>query len=461
MGGCRPGPINHNPLSSFNPSRTPGPLGCNDAADPSCLTVRGNTPGCLGINDDAAFDASRMIDPMDFDFLLRHHISKGRHPLVESTQLVHLDGGPAPRGKDHREHRYWENDAIWSVAGAIVFRVSNLSEDVDGSERAYHPPTDASWNGYGPNSGLAKDSLANAVGVPGVTTYAHSKDEKDWALTAGCQVFRDYHKAKILEAKVGAASKAAGGNPAAADKATQEAKAAQTELDKIYKNNKITKLSELEAKTKTAVCVLYVDGRSKADSQADWSHVKSWAGIHVDGTHKPILRASGPNKGFYIPKITPGWANADKHPWVVRNHPQDNYGVNLTNSAVVIKNGDSPSIAYGMVGDVGPKGHLGEVSRKMIDDLGFSGASPAGDYILIQFPQKVSDADIAREKDVNAIRRDAQAAFEAWTWQGRSGLTLVQELFPTPATYHRALNDYAKAKQYLNVYVDHMALKLK
>lgn len=461
MGGRRPGPTNHNPFSLLNPSRTPGPLGCNDAADPNCLTVRGDTPGSLGINDDAAFDAARMIDRIDFDFLVRHHISKGKHPRVESTQLVHLDGGLMPPSKDHKQHHYWENDAIWRVADAIVFRVSSLSEDVDGSERAYHPPTDASWNGYGPHSGLAKDSLANAVGIPGVTTYAHSKHEKDWALTAGCQVFRDLHKAKALEAKVAAASKATGGNPAAADKAAQEAKAAQTDLDKIYKENKVSKLSELEDKSKTAVCVLYVDGRSKADSQADWSHVKKWAGIQVDGTGKPIIRDSGLNKGFYIPRITPGWANADKHPWVVRNHPQETFGVHLTNSAVVIKNGDPPTVAYGMVGDSGPSGHLGEVSRKMIDDLRISGDPPVDDYILVQFPQKVSDAETARPKDLGTIRSDAQAAFEAWTWEGHSGLALIQELFPTAERYHRALKDFANAKQYMNVYVDQMILKLK
>jgi hypothetical protein len=450
MGGCRPGPTNHNPFARFAAPRTPGPLGCNDAADPGTLTSRGDTPGSLGLNDDAAYDVSRMVDPMDFDYLVRHHESKSH--LVESVELsdLHL--------KD--KHGLWNKVSIWGVAGAIVFRISNLAEDLDGSPRAYHPPTDASWNGYG--HGLGKDSLANAVGNPGVTKYAHSKKEEDWALTAGCQLFRDLHKAKGLEPKAAAAQPAAGKPPApnqaGADKAAKDAKDA---LDAIFKKYGVTKLSDLEAKSKSAVCVLYVDGRAKKDSQDDWGHVVHWAGIQTDKSGKPIVRNSGPNNGFYIPAITPGWADAEKHPWVVLNAPEDEFGLKLTNSAVVIKNGEQPTIAYGMVADVGPKGHLGEVSRKMMDDLGFPGATPSGDYIVVLFPNKVSAADIAKEKELSAIQNDAKASFEAWTWEGRSGMELIKELFPTPDRYHQVQKDFANAKKYLNVHVDNLMLKLK
>lgn len=437
MGGCRPGPTNHNPLSRFTAPRTPGPLGCNDAADPGTLTFRGETPGSLGINDDAEYDVTRMVDPMDFDYLVRHHEFKSH--LVESVRLsdLHL--------KD--KHGLWNNVSIWGVAGAIVFRVSNLSEDLDGSARAYHPPTDASWNGYG--HGLGKDSLANAVGNPGVTKYAHSKKEEDWALTAGCQLFRDLHKARGLETK------------AAADQAAKETKDAKSALDAIFKKYGVTKLSELAAKSESAVCVLYVDGRPKKDSQDDWRHVVHWAGIKTDKSGKPIVRTSGSDTGFYIPAITPDWADAEKHPWVVLNSPEDQFGVKLTNSAVVIKNGESASIAYGMVGDIGPKGHLGEVSRKMIDELGFTGAAPSGDYIVVLFPENVSKADIAKEKQLSAIQSDAKAKFEAWTWEGRSGVELIKELFPTPTQYHRVQKDFANAKRYLTSHIDHLMLQLK
>jgi hypothetical protein len=454
MGGRRPGPTNHNPFSRFTAPRTPGPLGRNDAADPDTLTSRGDTPGSLGLNDDAAYDVTRMLDPLDFDYLVRHHESKSH--LVESVRLsdLHL--------KD--KHRLWNRLNIWGVAGAIVFRVSNLSEDLDGSAHAYHPPTDASWNGYG--HGLGKDSLANAVGNPGVTKYAHSKKEEDWALTAGCQLFRDLHKAKGLEPKAAAAAQPAAGktpapNQASADKAAKEAKDAKDALDAIFKKYGVTKLSDLEAKSKSAVCVLYVDGRAKKDSQDDWSKVVHWAGIKTDKSGNPIVRASGPNTGFYIPAITPGWADAEKHPWVVLNPPEDQFGLKLTNSAVVIKNGESPSIAYGMVADVGPAGHLGEVSRKMMDDLGFTGATPSGDYIVVLFPENVSEADIGKEKQVSAIQSNAKASFEAWTWEGRSGIELIKELFPTPDQYHRVQNDFANAKRYLSSYIDHLTLKLK
>ena len=126
----RPGPTNHNPLSRFTAPRTPGSLGRHDAADPGTLTSRGETPGSLGLNDDAGIDVSRMVDPMDFDYLVRHHESKSH--LVESVRLSDL----------HLKDRLglWKRLSIWGVAGAIVFRVSNLSEDLDGSPRVYHPP---------------------------------------------------------------------------------------------------------------------------------------------------------------------------------------------------------------------------------------------------------------------------------------------------------------------------------
>lgn len=449
MGGRRPGSTNCDPYSLFTPSRTPGPLGRNDAADPDMMTCRGDTPGSLGLKDDASFDLDRMLDPWDFDYLMRHKESKSH--LVESVELSDM------HAKD--KGGLWKKQNVWSVGGAVVFRVSELAEDLDGSGRAYHPPTDASWNGYGPNSGLGKDSLANAVGNPGVTTYAKTKDESKWALTAGCQLFRDLNKAKGLEPKAAAAQPAAGNpaaNPPAADKAAQDAKAA---LDAIYKKYGVTKLAELETKSQSAVCVLYVDGRPKKDSQADWSRVVHWAGIQADNLGKPLLRKSGPNIGFYIPRVTPGWADAEKHPWVVLNSPEDEFGVKLTNSAVVIKNGETPNIAYGMVADVGPAGHLGEVSRKMLDDLGFPKAAPSGDYIVVLFPKQVSAADMGTEKQVAAIQSDAKAAFEAWTWEGRSGMDLVKELFPTPDQYHRVQKDFANAKQYLNYYIDQLTLK--
>lgn len=94
MGGRRPGPTGSNPLSRFTAPRTPGPLGHNDAADPGMMTSRGNTPGSLGLNDDAAYNVSRMLNPMDFDYLVRHHESKTH--LVESVRLsgLHLKDKP-------------------------------------------------------------------------------------------------------------------------------------------------------------------------------------------------------------------------------------------------------------------------------------------------------------------------------------------------------------------------------
>jgi hypothetical protein len=86
MGGCRPGPASHNPFSRFGAPRTPGPLGRYDAADPNWLSCRGDTPGPLGLNDDAAFVPSRLIDPMGFDDLVSHReIERRPVPAINVT----------------------------------------------------------------------------------------------------------------------------------------------------------------------------------------------------------------------------------------------------------------------------------------------------------------------------------------------------------------------------------------
>jgi hypothetical protein len=120
--------------------------------------------------------------------------------------------------------------------------------------------------------GLGTEYLANAIASAEVTKYANSKKEADWPLTAGCQLFRDLHKARGLQSKIAAATQPAAGKPpapsqASADKAAQEAKDAKDALDAILKQYKATKLSELEAQSKSAVCVLYVEGREKQDSR--------------------------------------------------------------------------------------------------------------------------------------------------------------------------------------------------
>ena len=194
--------------------------------------------------------------------------------MIESTQLSDL------RLKDRRG--LWNKFSIWRVAGAIVFRVTTLSEDLDGSPRAYHPPTDASWNGFG--RGLAKDSLANAVGVPGVTAYAHSKNESDWALTAGCQLFRDLHQAKQLEPKAAVAAPPAAQilapPPPAPDKVAA-ATDAKNKLDAIFKKYGVTKLSELETKKSIGgVCV--VRGRPPESGFAEGLEPRPALGGHPD-----------------------------------------------------------------------------------------------------------------------------------------------------------------------------------
>lgn len=56
-----PGPERYDQFSHRLPPRTPGPLGVNDAADPSGKAHVGDTPGPLGVNDGAALLAGPAI----------------------------------------------------------------------------------------------------------------------------------------------------------------------------------------------------------------------------------------------------------------------------------------------------------------------------------------------------------------------------------------------------------------
>jgi DNA-binding ferritin-like protein (Dps family) len=56
-----PGPTQHDPFSPVVPSRTPGSLGCRDAAEPNCRAALGDTPGPLGVNDRGHFPGSVLL----------------------------------------------------------------------------------------------------------------------------------------------------------------------------------------------------------------------------------------------------------------------------------------------------------------------------------------------------------------------------------------------------------------
>lgn len=49
-----PGSTQHDAFAQRLPARTPGVLGCNDAADPGACAEAGDTPGPLGVNDSAS-----------------------------------------------------------------------------------------------------------------------------------------------------------------------------------------------------------------------------------------------------------------------------------------------------------------------------------------------------------------------------------------------------------------------
>ncbi len=395
-----PGPTQHDIFSGLLPARTPSPLGHRDAAAPNTPAQLGDTPGSVGSKDGAA----RLANPAlaeALKFLSRYR--ENRDHLVEDGQLE----SSTVKGTGL-------SATVWQVGGAIIYRLTTIREDMDGSPRAYHPPTDESWLGKGPNHG--RDSLLNAVGKPDPKLYRQG--EKAFPLTEGCQLLRDVIKAREL-------------NASRDPKATEH-------LTKILKDHGVDSLTKLEEKSKSAVCVKYIDGRPKEDSRKDWRHVKKWAGIQVDETGNPKIRETGPNKGFYIPRISPEWADADVHPWVVLNpHLAKSAGLNLGNDAVVVANGEGPKVAFGLILDAGPPQGLGECSSAMIRDLG---VSENGDYIYIQFPE----AGDTKQKSADAMRKKARERFEGWCVNGRRGLEVVKDLFPTRTQYDRMLRIYLR-----------------
>jgi hypothetical protein len=233
--------------------------------------------------------------------------------------------------------------------------------------------------------------------------------EKKWPLTAGCQLLRDYYKAKTLK-----------DSKSPADKAT---------LDKILQEHNAASFEALEKMSKTAVCVKYIEGRPKEDSRRDWNHVREWCGIQ--GLTK--IRDSGPNKGFYLPKITPEWADSEQHPWLVTSAElRGLFGMRLGDYAVVVANDQTPKVAYGLLLDSGPKETVGgECSYRLIQDLGLSKRAPK-DFIYIIFPGTGS----LKKQTGDEIRQTVQEYFNAWTVQGRCGIDVVTELFPTHAQYN-------------------------
>jgi hypothetical protein len=402
--GSTPGPVKV--ASGSLPPRTPGPLGCRDAADPNCPAHPGNTPGPVGINDGAAFS----VDPTGFveaiDFFKDYHVTPN-----QVAQAAVLDGCtvriPWSRKKDGKAEK--GTLLVWKVGGAVVYRLNDIKEDLDGAPRTYHPPTEVYFDGKGP--GLGRDSLLNAAG--------------NWeVLVSGCELLRAFYHAKKLSESKDPAAKAA--------------------LDAILQKQKLASLKDFEAKTKGALCVRYIDGRPREESRKDWKRAK-WVGVQTDAKGEPKVRVGGPYQGFYIPAIVPGWADADKHPWLVKNPLLEKHlGTNLGNGVAVVANGQAPKTAFGMLGDSGPIWGLGECSTRLIQDL----AAPDGchDFIYVQFPAKQNTT----EKSAENIRREAEKRFNSWFFAGRKGIEVVKYLFPTAAEYARMLALHHRAISYLH-----------
>lgn len=296
----------------------------------------------------------------------------------------------------------WRDPRTPLLVRPLIFRVADLQQDDDGNPHAYHEPTDSHWDGQPPGT----QSLMNAV--------AETSSKAN--LTAGCELLRDYYNVK---------------------KRMETLPPTLTAIPPdIRAKYGVASMPDFAQKARQAVCVHYIDGRPKSESRADWDNAGiRWSGIAVD-RHGRRLPAHA--DGYYAPQITPAWAQAQVHAWLVSTKKLRDLGASQCNHVVIIRNGDTPKVAYGIIADANSSNHVGECSAKMLQGLGFSGqhSSPPGDYIILVFPNTGS----LTLSDALAQQAAAEASFESWSIDGKAGLPLVQDLFPTPLRYRQMEN---------------------
>lgn len=387
----------------MNPPATPGSFFDSDF---SPVTRKAPGPTFMG-NGGGAHPMVREAA----EFVSSHRIVDKQ---VESKALAqwspHTWTFTTGHGTHARTHKVksWRDPRIPLLVRPIIFRVAELQQDDDGDPHTYHEPTDSSWNGAGIHG---SKSLMDAV-AENSTHPAKSKAK----LTAGCELLRDYYSVKKrMEAHPPTLT------------------AIPADMRTKYG---VASLPDFAEKARHAVCVHYIDGRPKSQSRADWDNAGiEWCGIAIDrhGNRLPPMA-----DGYYAPQITPAWARPAVHSWLVLTKKLKDLGVSHGNHVAIIRNGGKPTVVYGVVADYNPSDHVGECSIAMLKSLGFSGrdSSPAGDYIIIVFP------DTGSPTQSDALRQQvaAQASFESWSLGGNAGLPLVLDLFPAPLHYRQMEN---------------------
>jgi len=430
------GPQREDPFSVLAPSQS-FILGKGGAADPNAATHPGNTPGPTGVGGDYASKLSRPtgISKSVVDFLAEHRLNADKrvqsirldHSVVMNIESDQAGGSPMP---------------VWQVEGAILYRVQTLARDDDGGPDTYHPPTPEFWLGYNPNNktarGLGRESLLDAIGVPPIpykppVAHGHGTNrgevhrEVDWdrfELTKDCKLLSDLFLARSLKNSL---------EPSA-----------RTTLAEIFGKYQVTTMQELEIKGAGKVCIRPIRGRDFQSQLNDWNNVRRWAGIvaeHGEGG-RPKVRTEGRYAGYYYPNRATPWIDPHVNPFLVRTrqlHQNEDLNLNFGVPAVVISNGEIAKVAYALAGEGGPRGGFGECSSALLDDLQCNEGS-VGDFICIFFPGPTN----SRKRDAMQIQAAAEVQFNSWTVDGRKGLEVVRDLFPTFGTYMLMETDYRR-----------------
>jgi len=418
--------LGEDPFPLLAPSRS-HILGIRGSADPNTAAHPGGTPGPTGTGGDYASTLSRPQGLLRSvtDFLARHLLTDNKRVQAIRLDQSVVDRIEIGRGKNARM-------VVWGVEGAILYRVRSLARDNDGAEGNYHPPTPDFWLGYDKHNknakGLGRESLLNAVGKPGARMFlmpdGKNTDWDKYPLTSGRKILTDMYLAKNLN--------------------NSSDPSARTSLDEILKRHKVSTLQELENKGATAVCVMPIKGRDFQRQLNDWNNVKAWAGIQAEQGEggKPKTHTTGPFAGYYIPRRAVDWIEPYEHPFLVRTkelHQNAKLNVNFGVAAVVVVNGEVPRVGYGLAGEGGPPGGFGECSSALLDQLQVDENS-VEDFICIFF----SGGKIEKKRTASEIRAAAVEKFNSWTVDGRKGLDVVKDLFPTFNTYMLMKEEYRR-----------------
>lgn len=170
----------------------------------------------------------------------------------------------------------------------------------------------------------------------------------------------------------------------------------------------------------------YHPNNTGLDSLANAGRPGNWWGIATDGRGKPFVQGpNDPAPGHYVSTtaLIDGrykandprrYANSEAVPFIAVPPELKSQGVKL-GDLVAVRNERTGKTVFAIVGDIGPRGHLGEGSIKLAQELGINadarrgGAASGVSYVA--FPGTRLSSGIPSHAEIQAAGR---RAYDAW-----------------------------------------------